>query len=234
MRLLSFSFILIFGLNVAAQSPAVNRLFADATKDANQGRFEQALKNYKTALFAAENEYIDAGFRARLHYNIGVCYFHLDRLTQAADEFRSALLLKSNYVKAHYALGMTEIRRKKWKAARASLVRVTEIDPKNGEAWFDLAFAELAGGDVDSASTAFARSIEFGSKDLALSHNNIGVILAIKGDLRSAESRFESAIKLSAGRLTEARRNLEFCRAKRTGGSDLVASDLAYAAGAIA
>ncbi len=229
MRLLSFSFILIFGLNVAAQSPAVSRLFSDATKQAKTGRFDEALKNYKTALFAAENEYTDAAFRARLRYNIGVCYFHLGRLDQAADEFRSALLLKSDYARAHYALGMAEIRRKKWKAARVSLSQVTELDPKNGEAWFDLAFVELSRGDFDSANAAFVRSIEYGTADVALSHNNIGVILAIKGELRSAAKMFESAIVLSSGRLTEARRNLEYCRSRLSGPSVLVAGEFVYA-----
>ena len=229
MRLLSFGFLLILSLNIAAQSPAVSRMFTDGTKHATEERFEDALKLYKNALFAAENEYAGAGYRARLHYNIGVCYFRTDRFEQAVKQFKLAILLKSDYARAHYALGMAKAQMQNWKDAAASFEDLLKIDPKNGEAWFDLAFANIAMKDFETAEKAFARSITFGSIDSALSHNNIGVILAIKGDLTGAEKQFETAIDLSTGRLYEAKRNLEFCRSKRIGKADLVAGEFQYA-----
>src|SRR5215204_218131 len=162
MRFLSFVFLFIFSLNIAAQSPAVSKLFSDGTKRAGEGRFSEALKHYKTALFVAENEYLDAGYRARLHYNLGVCYFRLDQFRLAVSEFKSALLLKKDYVRAHYALGMAEMRKRNWKGATVSFTKVSELDPKNGEAWFDRALAMLAIGDVTAAQTAFIRSIALG------------------------------------------------------------------------
>ena len=125
---------------------------------------------------------------------------------------------------------MAEMRKRNSIAAVSSFSRVLKLDPKNGEAWFDLAFASLALNDLDTAEKAFARSIEFGSVDANLSHNNIGVILAMRGDLLDAEDQFETAIALSNGRLTEAKRNLEFCRSKRAGKSDLIAADFQFAA----
>jgi Flp pilus assembly protein TadD len=229
MRFFSLVFLFIFSLNVAAQSPTVTNLFSEGTKQANVGRFDDALKNFKTALFMAENEYLGAGYRARVHYNIGVCFFRLNRFDPAIDHFKAALLLKADYTHAHYALGMAEMRKRNSIAAVDSFRHVLKLDPKNGEAWFDLAFASLAVDDFETAERAFAKSIEFGSVDASLSHNNIGVILAIRGDLAGAEAQFETAIALSNGRLKEAKRNLEFCRSKHAGKQELIATDFEFA-----
>jgi Flp pilus assembly protein TadD len=229
MRVLLITFVLIFSISASAQSPTVTNLFAEGTKQTNAGRFDEALKNFKTALFMAENEYLSAGYRARVQYNIGVCYFKLNRFDPAIDHFKAALLLKTDYTRAHYALGMAEMRKRHAIAAVSSFNRVLKLDPKNGEAWFDLAFASLALNDLETAEKGFARSIEFGSVDSNLSHNNIGVILAMKGNFVDAEDQFETAITLSNGKLTEARRNLEFCRSKRAGKSELVATGFQFA-----
>jgi tetratricopeptide (TPR) repeat protein len=225
MRYLSFVFVFIFTVNIAAQSPAVSNLFANGAKEAGAGRYGEALKSYKTALFAAENEYLDANYRARLHYNVGVCYFRLDEFKPAKNHFKSAILLKHDYSRAHYALGMARMRLREWKDASTSFSRLVQLDPKNAEAWFDLAFVSIALNDLDTAETAFARSIAFGSVDSALSHNNIGVILALKGDLTAAEREFETAIEMSGSRLHEAKNNLEFCRANRLGKPVLIAKE---------
>lgn len=229
MRYLSFVFLLILSINAAAQSPAVSRLFSEGTKSAGQERFTDALESYKRALSLAENEYLDAGYRARLRFNIGVCYFRLEKFDPAIQEFKAALLLKKDYARAHYALGMAETRKRDWKKAADSFSRVVSLEPNNGEAWFDLAYANIALNDFETAVRAFAKSIELGSIDAALSHNNIGVILAVKGDLATAEVSFENAIAMSEGRLYEAKRNLEFCRANRLGSRELIASELQYA-----
>ena len=229
MRVLLFGFLLTFTVGISAQSPMVTKLFSDATTQANAGRFKDALESYKRALLVAESEYLDTGYRAKLHYNLGVCHFQLDEIDPAISQFKSAVLLKTDYTRAHYALGMARMRKRAWKSATVSFTNVVDVDPKNGEAWFDLALAALALNDLKSAEEAFARSIIFSSRDAALSHNNIGVILAVKGDLASAETQFENAIAMSSGRLIEAKRNLEFCRAKRAPARELIAGEFQYA-----
>ena len=228
MRFVLFVFLLIFSFNVSAQTPAVAQLFAEGTRAANAGRFGDALTSYRTALFMGENERLDNNYLSRVRYNIGVCYFHLDQPRLAAIELKLAVRLNhGEYTRALYALGMADMQMKNWKAAAASFGKVLKSEPRNGEAWFDLAFASVADGDLEAAEKAFANSIAFGSVDSALSHNNIGVILAVRGDLAGAETEFVTAIEKSDGRLHEAKRNLEFCR--RLGKTKLVATDLRYA-----
>ena len=104
MRILSFVFLFIFAVSISAQSTKVDDLFTQGTKQINAGRFDDALTTYKSALATAEKQYAGKEYLARLHYNIGVCYFHLDRFEAAANEFKSAVLLKTDYSQAFTAL----------------------------------------------------------------------------------------------------------------------------------
>ena len=104
MRVLSFVFLFIFAVSISAQSTKVDDLFTQGTKQINAGRFDDALTTYKSALATAEKQYAGKDYLARLHYNIGVCYFHLDRFEAAANEFKSAVLLKTDYSQAFTAL----------------------------------------------------------------------------------------------------------------------------------
>ena len=104
MRVLSFVFLFIFAVSISAQSTKVDDLFTQGTKQINAGRFDDALTTYKSALATAEKQYAGKEYLARLHYNIGVCYFHLDRFEAAANEFKSAVLLKTDYSQAFAAL----------------------------------------------------------------------------------------------------------------------------------
>jgi tetratricopeptide (TPR) repeat protein len=119
MRYLSIVFLLVFSLTAAGQSPALSKVFSEGTKYAGEQRFQDALESYKTALQMADNEYAGASFRAKLHYNIGVCYLRLDQFNSASNEFKRALLLDSSFAPAHYALGIVRSRKAVMKSATA-------------------------------------------------------------------------------------------------------------------
>lgn len=209
--LFSIIAILFFTYVLPAQSPLAKRAFDDATRFAQDGNFGQALERYRIAL-ASSNDSQDE-FAAKLHYNLGVCYYRTGKLKEAAVELTAAIkFAKGRHTRAYYALGMTESARENWSAAKKAFLTSIDLKPKDGEAWFDLAFVYLAERDYDSAGVAFRRSIENRSVDSALAHNNVGVIMALKFDLTTAEESFTMAITLSSGRLIEAQRNLEFCR----------------------
>jgi Flp pilus assembly protein TadD len=101
---------------------------------------------------------------------------------------------------------------KNWKAAEAAFRGALRLNKQNGEAWFDLAFVYLGQKDYQSAHTAFQKSIEHKSVAAVVGHNNIGVILAIGGDVDAAVKEFETALKKSGGKFTVAERNLQFCK----------------------
>ena len=121
MRFLTIAFLFVLSLNIAAQSPSVSKLSAEGTKAAKEQRFADALRSFKSALDLADNQYLDATHRARLRFNIGVCYFKLGKYDEAAESFKRALILKTDYTQAHVALGAAETRRRDWKATTASI-----------------------------------------------------------------------------------------------------------------
>ena len=215
MRTLLFICMLIFTGGVTAQSPLLTRAFNEGTKFANAGKFEKAAKSYRTALTVASDENLPADYLAKLYFNLGVCNYRLQKTVEAVSELNKAIKLsKGKYQRAYYAMGMAESEQKNWVNARLAFLGALKLNSADGEAWFDLAFVYLAERDFDSAGLAFRNSIENHSVDSAFGHNNVGVIMAMKNDLASAEKEFEAALSGSGGRLIEARKNLEFCRRK--------------------
>src|SRR2546426_7946380 len=109
MRTLSFIFVFLFAVSVSAQSPSVTRSFNEGTKLANSGEFEKALSSYRAVLGGTKSVGSDNDFLARLHYNLGVCEYRLNRPDKAIEEFDLAIKIKGgNYWRAFYALGMAE------------------------------------------------------------------------------------------------------------------------------
>ncbi len=214
MRTLLFVFTLIFAVNAMAQSPMLSRSFNEGTTFAKAGEFEKAGKSYRTALMIALDEEMPMHYVAKVHFNLGVCNYRLGSGAEAVAELNKAIkLFRGKYPRAYYALGMAESERKNWPNARRAFLEALKLNDADGEAWFDLAVVYLAEQDFENARLAFHHSIENKSIDSALGHNNIGVIMAMKSDFEVAEKEFETALTGSGGRLVEARKNLELCRA---------------------
>ena len=199
--------------SVSAQSFTTQQMFEKAVSMANEEKFETALAVFKDSLTLAKIDDADAGFRAKIHFNIGVCLYRLKQSEKATSEFEEAIKLKQgDYEKALYALGMAQAELKNWPKAEEAFRGAIRLNKQNGEAWFDLAFVYLAKNDYDAARTAFHKSVEYKSVAAPVSHNNLGVILAIGGDINSAVREFETALKKSNGKFAVAERNLQFCK----------------------
>jgi len=200
-------------LSVSAQSFTTQQMFEKAVSMANEEKFETALPAFKDVLALAKIDDANAGFRAKVHFNIGVCSYRLKQSEKAVTEFEEAIkLAKGDYEKAFYALGMANAELKNWQKAEAAFRGAIRLNKQNGEAWFDLAFVYLANKDYEAAKQAFQKSVEYKSVAAPVGHNNLGVILAIKGDLTGAIKEFETALKKSNGKFTVAERNLQFCK----------------------
>jgi len=210
---------------VSAQSAGMRQTFEKAVSQANEGKFETALVDFKKSLALAESEDADADYRAKVHFNIGVCLYRLKQSEKSVGEFEDAIkLAKGDYEKAFYALGMAQAELKNWREAEKAFRGAIRLNKQNGEAWFDLAFVYLAQSDYDAARAAFQKSVEYKSVASHIGHNNLGVIFAINGDLNAAVREFETALKQSGGKFTVAERNLQFCKSLgQNSNRDLVA-----------
>jgi Flp pilus assembly protein TadD len=208
-----FVILTISVFSVSAQSLATRQTFEKGINLATAGHFETALDDFKKSLTLAGTDDTDDSFRAKIHFNIGVCLYQLKQNPTAAAEFEEALkLTKGDYEKAFYALGMAQAELKNWPASEKAFRGAIGLNRRNGEAWFDLAFVYLAQNDYDSAKIAFQKSVELKSVASPIGHNNLGVILAINGDINSAVKEFEIALKKSNGKFAVAERNLQFCK----------------------
>ncbi|HQU81553.1 MAG TPA: tetratricopeptide repeat protein [Pyrinomonadaceae bacterium] len=206
MRILSFIFVIFLAISASAQSIVIKQNFDEATKLANAKDFEKALTIYQKLSGIAQNEAKE--FRAKIHFNIGVCLYQLKNQSEAIAEYERAVLLNPRYEKAFYALGMAHFELNDFEKAEKAFINSLQINAKNGETWFDLAFLYLSEENFDAAETAFQNAVKFGSVAAADAHNNLGVISALRHDFETAENHF----KLAAGKSSEARNNLQFCK----------------------
>jgi tetratricopeptide (TPR) repeat protein len=193
-----FLFILVLVFTISAQDN-----FSEATRLASKGEYTKALESYR----AAQKDAKTPEAAAQVHYNIGVCLYQLERPVEALPELNEAINLRGGkYQRAWYALGMAEATLDHPAEAKMAFTRAVELDKKDAEAWFDLGLVLIAQKDFPAARAAFENAVEFKSVSTADAHNNIGVILALNGEVAAAIRKFE----ISGS--TEAISTLKYCR----------------------
>lgn len=218
MRFFVIVFALILGApsSLTAQTDLIGSAFENGTRLAKTGQFEAAEKQFRRGLAIANNDWPSTSLVSALSYNIGVCVFRNDRASEAIGYFREAIRLRrGKYPKASYALGLAELQNGGPPRAKAAFLDALRGEPENGEWWFDLAFAYLWENDHENAALAFHRSIVYNNADSDISHNNLGVMLALKKDFDAAEREFNAALATRGDGFVEAKSNLEICRAAK-------------------
>ncbi len=210
MRITIFFVIFLSAVSAFSQSPQTLEFFQNGIAASQSGEHEKALKDFEQTLIRATNEHAENKFLAKVHYNLGVSRFHLNRLSQATADFKKAIdLANGRYEKASYSLGLTLTNLGHSTGAERAFLDALAVNKRNGEAWFDLAFVYLNRKEYKPAQTAFASAIRFGTIDPAVGHNNLGVLFAMNGNMSEAKKHFRSAI--AVGTLHEAVLNLEKC-----------------------
>ncbi len=212
MRVLFFIF-LVFTFSVAAQTPALKKSFDEGIETARQGEFEIAAEKFRRVLLAAEIEKSGDEFLVRVHFNLGVCFYHLKETKRAVGEFTEAVKLsRREYKPAFYALGMAESDLRNWEKAEDAFLDALKLDKTDGEAWFDLGLVYLEKREFERAENAFENSIKFKSVAASDAFNNLGVIFALRHEFDLAERQFETALEFTEGKSTVAESNLRFCK----------------------
>ncbi len=210
MRICLLVLTLIFILTGAAfsQTSSDKLVFEKASTHAREGRYMEALEKYRGLLSSVKK----AKPAAKVHFNIGVCLYHLEQFENAAAEYQAAITADRAYQKAFYTLGIAQAASGKTNEAKAAFYEAVRLKKNDGEAWFDLAMVLLAEGDeknYEAARDAFENAAKNNSINTADAINNIGVIAALNGDLAAAEKKFKAALKM--GGSAEAKSNLEVC-----------------------
>lgn len=211
--LLVFVFILAFAMAARTQTHMAEQLFDEGTQAAKNIQFEKAIESYQKAILLTNNDESNDAFLAKLHSNIGICLYRLQRTEAAIDELKKAVRFsKGQYQPAFYALGMAYSEVGNWNDAVSAFRRSIALKEEDGEAWFDLASALLHRKDLRAAEFALKKSIKYKTVASHDAHNNLGVLLAWRGDLSAAEGEFGLAFEQSDGASAEAKHNLRLCR----------------------
>ncbi len=217
MRFFAWSiFILcLFAFKIQAQTEIAIQAFEAGVIAAENKQHDRAVQHFERALekskFSTE---LPNEFLARINYNAGVCLYRLNRSSEAIEFLTRAVSQAENkYPKASRALAMAHAALGDWQAAEQWFAHVVRLDKRDAESWFDLAQIRLAQNDFSRAADGFQKAIRYKNVDRATAHNNLGVIAALAGDWATAEKQFETALAQSNGKLPEAIRNLNVCRA---------------------
>lgn len=130
--------------------------------------------------------------------------YQLKQIDSSIGQFQQAVRLNLHYEKAFYALGMAYNDLKDFNHAETAFRHALKLS-NSGETWFDLGLVLSAQKKYDEAFMSFQNSIKFGSIAASASHNNLGVIYAIKGEFILAKKEIELSKKLG---FEEAENNL--------------------------
>lgn len=97
----------------------------------------------------------------------------------------------------------------KWMLAESAFQKTIKLaGGHDAEAWFDLAFVYVGRQNYDEAFKSFRNAVKYGSV-AAASHNNLGVIYAMKGNMKMAFKEIETAKNLGFGLATDNLQNLQ-------------------------
>lgn len=204
--------VLAFFVTNPAQSDLARQTFSLGTEAARDGKFEQAIESYQKALIQIDPNANDT-FLASAHSNIAICHYRLGRHDAAIPHLKTAILVSGGqYPNAFYALGMVYSDIGRRDEAVVAFRRVLKLRGDDAEAWFDLASVLVLQHDYSGAEKAFQRSIRYGTIASHAAHNDLGVLLAYRGDWRAAESEFRTALIESNGEMVEAKNNLQISR----------------------
>jgi tetratricopeptide (TPR) repeat protein len=150
--------------------------------------------------------------------NLGAALQSEGRLDEAIDQYRRALVHKTDYAPAYNNMGTAFSAKGNMGAAIAAYKRALLLQPDFADAHYNLANAFLAEQKMDAAIDHYTRAMQSAPASLAV-HNNLGIALAAMGRSDAAILQFQAALRLDpASASTE--RNLGNALASRGATAD--------------
>ncbi len=90
------------------------------------------------------------------HNNLGLCYYRLNQLSEAAAHFHKALALDAGYARAHFNLGLVYAKQGDDQAAADAFARALDLDPDHAQAHYRRGEALLRLGRPQAAQAHWA------------------------------------------------------------------------------
>jgi tetratricopeptide (TPR) repeat protein len=209
---------------VARESPAIQGLLANAVREHQAGRLEQAKQLYLQVLaidvrqanslyglgliaHRAGNLDVAASMMRRAiavdatdpayHASLGAVFLDQRKPDEAKPHLERALALQPDSAEAHTNMGILLAREGKPEEARACYQRALVLNPDSIEALCNLGNLLCAGGKHEEAKACYERAIAL-RPDLAEAHNNLGVVFRELGFFGEAQACHERALAIKA------------------------------------
>lgn len=157
---------------------------------ADQGRFDDALKELKAALVLKSRYPI-----AQTHNELGYVYYRTGQIEAAEQAFYTALDLNPNYSTAYNNLGMIHMEQGRFDKAIQDFKSALRSGPFNPLFHFNLGTVYAKKGEIDSAIQQYQAFLRFKPDDF-YGHYNLGIVYMRKGMEMEAVKEFEIALKL--------------------------------------
>lgn len=121
---------------------------------------------------------------------------HQDKVEEAEQEYRSALVLSPHNPDILVPLSGDLENQEKWDDAIGVAREALQVDPNNDMAHVNLGIGLGSKNDVDGAVAEFHEALRIDPKN-DWAHYNLGVALVIKGDQEGAIAQYREALRLN-------------------------------------
>lgn len=153
-----------------------------------QNRIDEAIGYCQQALNSDPEDYM-------IHRKLGTLYFAAGEHEKARGAFENSLVIQTDLCSSY-----------------KRMLKVSLSDYKDDSVHFPIIERELA-GDIDSTDLAaydleIIRRAQQSDPELAKTHNHLGVIYAMQGDVRQATEHFQQSLAIWPGN-TDAVKNLK-------------------------
>ncbi len=142
-----------------------------AALEARRGRGREAIAGYRRALELAPQ-------RVDLRVDLAIALIGEQDFDEARAVLAVALSRDGGDARAHFTLGNLLRKQREYAAAIRHLVRSTELDPENSEAWNNLAITYEQHGRAAEAEAAIARALEVAPKRVLFQENRARMLAA--------------------------------------------------------
>lgn len=149
----------------------MNTILAEAKRDYEAGRFEQATKKYRMILDADPEN-------ALAHQGLAQCLNRLGQYGEAAVECSRALELDPGLAIAHTILGGSiYFRQQRFEEGEAALRKAIELDPALEEAYVSLGATLSEQERFQEAESVLRRALEL-NPNRSITHYNLNIVYA--------------------------------------------------------
>ncbi len=180
-----------------ASAPGSPKKKSTADETLEKGILTLTQNQYQLAVVFLENAAVAMPNNQSASYNLGIAYWKLGRLQQAADAFEKSAKLSTTDARPYEFLGYILGKMGKWDDARSALRKALSISKDSPQILTSLAVVECGKGDNDSAFSHLNQAILHNS-DYAPALYNLALLYKdIKNNKTLAAEYFRKYIQIT-------------------------------------